>query len=143
MKLVDANVLLYAVNRQARHHEAARAWLTAALSGGETIGLPWVSLLAFIRISTSARIFPTPLSTREAMEVVTAWLAAPSAVVVHPGVRHAEVLGRLLERAGTAGNLTTDAHLAALALEHGGQVASFDRDFERFDVAVMVPDASR
>ncbi|MDN5789355.1 MAG: PIN domain-containing protein [Micrococcales bacterium] len=139
MKLVDANVLLYATNRQARPHDAAHAWLTNALAGGEAVPLPWVGLLAFIRVSTSPRILAAPLTAADAMTIMSAWLAAPSAVTVHPTARHAGLLAGLLEQAGTAGNLTTDAHLAALALEHGAQVVTFDRDFARFGVGVFVP----
>ena len=116
MKSVDGNVLLYAVNRQAIEHKAAHRWLTGALSGNEVVGLPWVSLLAFIRLSTSRRIFASPLPPADAMTVVESWLAQPAAVTVEPTTRHTSVLRGLLEQAGTAGNLTTDAHIAALAI---------------------------
>jgi uncharacterized protein len=139
VKIVDAIVLLYAVNRQSVGHEAARRWLTGALSGNEVVGLPWVSLLAFIRMSTSRRIFASPLPAADAMSVVESWLAQPAAVTVEPTTRHTSVLRGLLEQAGTAGNLTTDAHLAALAIEHGATVVTFDRDFERFDIRVHLP----
>ena len=139
MKIVDANVLLYAVNRQAPEHEGANRWLTAALSGNEAVGLPWVSLLAFIRISTNPKVFPAPLAAADACSVVESWLDQPAAVATEPTSRHAAVLRGLLERAGTAGNLTTDAHLAALAIEHGAELATFDRDFARFDVRVHRP----
>lgn len=139
MNVVDANVLLYAVNRQSAHHDAARSWLTAALSGGEVVGLPWVSLLAFIRVSTSRRIFQSPLTPADAMSVVESWTAQPAVVPVEPTSRHLPILRGLLEQAGTAGNLTTDAHVAALAIEHGAQIVSFDRDFERFGIRLHVP----
>lgn len=139
MRIVDANVLLYAVNRQSPQHDSAHGWLTEALSGRESIGLPWVSLLAFIRISTNPRVFPHALPVAEACAVVESWSGAPAAVPVHPTSRHASLLRGLLQQAGTAGNLTTDAHLAALALEHGATVVTFDRDFERFDVGVHRP----
>ena len=139
MKIVDANVLLYAVNRQSVEHAAAHRWLTGALSGNEVVGLPWVSLLAFIRLSTSRRIFAAPLPPADAMTVVESWLAQPAAVTVEPTIRHSSVLRGLLVQAGTAGNLTTDAHIAALAIEHGATVVTFDRDFERFDVGVELP----
>jgi hypothetical protein len=90
-------------------------------------------LLAFLRLSTRRGIFPNPLSIDDALRVIERWLGHPQAQVVHPGERHPEILGRLLRSAGTAGNLTTDAHLAALAIEHGATVLSFDRDFARFD----------
>jgi toxin-antitoxin system PIN domain toxin len=139
VNIVDANVLLYAVNRQSLQHQAAHRWLTDALSGNEVVGLPWVSLLAFIRLSTSRRIFASPLPAADAMKVVESWLAQPAAVTVEPTTRHTSVLRGLLEQAGTAGNLTTDAHIAALAIEHGGTVVTFDRDFERFDIRVQLP----
>lgn len=134
MKLVDANVLLYSVNQSARQHTAARDWLSAALVRTEAVALPWVCLLAFLRLSTSSRIFDRPLTIGDAFDAVDGWLAAPAAVPVHPGPRHAAVLRSLLAGAGTAGNLTTDAHLAALAVENDAEVVTFDRDFGRFDV---------
>lgn len=140
MKLVDANVLLYAINQDSRDHEPAHRWLTAALSGTEAVAFAWVCLLAFVRISTSARAFERPLSIGDATDVVESWLAQPAAVVVEPTPRHLGLLRGLLDNAGTAGNLTNDAHLAALALEHGAQVVSFDRDFARFGVTVEVPE---
>jgi toxin-antitoxin system PIN domain toxin len=139
MKIVDANVLLYAVNRQSPHHDAAHGWLQKALLGRESIGLPWVSLLAFIRIATHPRIFPRALPVTEACAVVEVWTSAPGAVAVEPTPRHTSILRGLLQQAGTAGNLTTDAHLAALALEHGAEVVTFDRDFARFEVGVHRP----
>lgn len=132
MKIVDANVLLYAVNADAHHHEASRTWLDGALSGSDRVGLAWSPLLAFVRLATSARLFAPPLTTTQAMAQVSDWLGAPSAVVVHPTARHADVLGSLLDGAGTSGNLTNDGHLAALAREHRGQIVSYDTDFARF-----------
>jgi uncharacterized protein len=130
--VVDANVLLYAVDRASAHHGPALDWLDRALAGTETVALAWVALLAFIRLSTSAAVFPTPLSTEQAMVQVEAWLSAPAAVVAQPTPRHASLLRGLLRDSGTAGNLTTDAHLAALALEYGADIVSYDRDFARF-----------
>lgn len=132
MQLVDANVLLYAVNRASHHHRVARRWLDTALSGGATVGFAWVVVLAFVRLSTHPAVFPTPLSGADALGLVRDWLAQPSAIVVEPAGRHTEVLGQLLAATGTAGNLVNDAHLAALALEHGGEIVSFDADFSRF-----------
>lgn len=139
MKIVDANVLLYAVNRQSQHHDASRDWLLRHLSGSEAVGLPWSSLLAFVRISTSRRVFEAPLSASQAMIVVERWLEAPVAITLEPTARHTGLLRSMLEKSGTAGNLTTDAHLAALAVEHAAEVVTFDRDLERFGVAVVVP----
>jgi uncharacterized protein len=130
--IVDANVLLYAVDRASAHHEPSLSWLDTALAGAETVGLAWVVLLAFIRIATSATVFPNPLTADEATDQVEAWLAAPAAVVATPTPRHASLLRGLLRDTGTAGNLTTDAHLATLSLEHGADVVSYDRDFARF-----------
>lgn len=132
MKVVDANVLLYAVNEDAPLHDRARGWLDRALGGRETVGFAWVALLAFLRLSTRADLFPRPLSLDEAMGTVEAWLSAPAAIVVEPTPRHPSVLRGLLEPFGTAANLVNDAHLAAIAVEHGAEVVSFDRDLGRF-----------
>jgi toxin-antitoxin system PIN domain toxin len=130
--IVDANVLLYAVDSAAAHHEQAVSWLDAALGGREAVGLAWLPLLAFIRIGTNASILPHPMTADDAADQVERWLAAPAAVVVDPTARHAGVLHGLLRESGTGGNLTTDAHLAALAIEHGADIVSYDRDFARF-----------
>lgn len=132
MLLVDANVLLYAVNRDSPRHSEARTWLEEHLVGGEPVGFAWIALLAFVRISTLPGLSPSPLPVASALDLVDDWLGAPTAITVHPTSRHAAVLGGLLREAGTAGNLTSDAHLAALAIEHGATVCSFDRDFDRF-----------
>ena len=132
MVLVDANVLVYAINEDSPLHHVARRWLRAALSGGETVGFAWLVVVAFLRIATLRGAFPRPLSVSDALDVVDDWLAAPMATTVHPTARHAAVLRNLLVAAGTGGNLITDAHLAALALEHGASLASFDREFGRF-----------
>jgi toxin-antitoxin system PIN domain toxin len=130
--IVDANVLLYAVDRASAHHDRSLAWLDTALGGTEAVGLAWIALLAFIRIGTNASILPNPMTPDEAMGQIEAWLGAPAAVIAQPSPRHASLLRGLLRETGTAGNLTTDAHLAALALEHGADIVSYDRDFARF-----------
>ena len=132
MILPDANILLYAVDEQSAHHGRARDWLEDALAGTETVGLAWVSLLAFIRLSTLHGLFVAPLTAGQAVDSVDSWLAQPAARIVHPGPRHQELLRELLAVAGTAGNLVTDAHLAALAIENGALLATSDRDFGRF-----------
>lgn len=133
MVVVDANVLLYAANTASPDHEVSRAWLDESLAGSETVGLPWLSLLAFLRIGTHPRAFPTPLPVDDATEQVRLWLAEPAAFVVHPTTRHIDVVAGLLRQAGRGGNLVPDAHLAALAVEHDATVVSFDRDFARFE----------
>ena len=132
MKLVDANVLLHAVNSDASEHMTARDWLEKRLNGTEPVAFAWVVLLAFIRVATRDGVFPSPLSIAEGFDHVEAWLGQSAAVVLHPTLRHAFVLRGLLESAGSAGNLVSDAHVAALAVEHGATVVSFDRDFGRF-----------
>ena len=132
MHLVDANVLLYAVNADAAHHERSRRWLDDALSGADTVAFAWIALLAFVRLSTNAGLFPSPLAVDAAMDRVDAWLSAAPSVVLEPTVDHAQVVRRLLAGVGVGGNLVNDAHLAALAIEHRCGVVSFDNDFSRF-----------
>ncbi len=132
MQLVDANVLLYAVNQASPNHERSKAWLDGALAGHEAVGFTWVVLLAFLRLSTHPAVFPRPLDAGQATDLVRAWLSQPAAMVAEPTTRHAEVLAGLLGEAGSAGNLVNDAHLAALAIEHGATITTFDADFGRF-----------
>lgn len=132
MNVVDANVLIYAVNSSAEHHADSRRWLDGALSGNDTVGFSWISLLAFVRLSTKVGLFPAPLTIDAATEQVRAWLSAPSAVMVEPTPRHFEVWSGLLAAVGTGGNLVNDGHLAALAIEHRAQVRTYDSDFGRF-----------
>lgn len=132
MFVVDANVLLYAVNRSTPQHRDALSWLDDALSGQEPVGFAWVALLAFLRISTRAGVLPRPLDVEDGLAVIGAWLGAAPATVVAPTARHLAILGGLLTERGIGGNLSTDAHLAALAIEHGATMVSFDRDFGRF-----------
>jgi len=138
------NVLLYAVDSASVHHEESLEWLEQSLSGAETVGLSWVVLLAFIRIATNPAIYPNSLGVDDATAQVQAWLSAPAAVVAAPTARHGEVLRGLLVQTGTAGNLTTDAHLAALAIEHRAAIVSYDRDFGRFEgLRHRLPSAAR
>ena len=133
MRVVAANVLLYAVNEDSPHHRVARSWLDRALRGSEAVGFAWVVLLAFLRLSTRPGLFPAPLTLDEAADAIELWLDQPPAVVLEPTERHVRLLRGLLDRSGTAANLVNDAHLAALALEHGAALVSFDRDFARFE----------
>lgn len=140
MVVVDANVLLDAVNQSAPNHRRAKRWIESALGREEAVGFSWVALLAFLRIATLPALSPAPLSVAAALEVLADWLEAGPATVVEPTARHASVLGGLLLESGTAGNLVTDAHLAALAVEHGARLCIFDRDFNRFaGVASFAP----
>lgn len=132
MRVVDANVLLYGVNADTRHHLSSRQWLDEALSGADTVGFTWLAVTAFVRISTKEGLFERPLTTSEAVEQVRHWLDAPGARIVEPGVQHATILERLLNDVGTGGNLVSDAHLAAVAIEHRADVISFDANFGRF-----------
>ena len=132
MKLVDANLLVYSVNDNAPEHDLARKWLEETLAGDETVGFAWIVLIAFLRLTTRAPIFAKPLPTAKALDLMEGWLSQPCATIVHPGERHFEILRKLLLPLGTAGNITTDAHLAAIAIEHGAEVCSTDGDFRRF-----------
>ena len=130
--LVDANLLLYAVDRGSPFHDAARAWLRDQLNGGSRVGLPWQSLISFLRLVTNPRLFDQPLSAADAWACVTDWLAAEVVWVPRPGDRYAQVLGDLVLRHDVRGNLVPDAELAALAVEHGLAIYSADSDFARF-----------
>jgi toxin-antitoxin system PIN domain toxin len=132
VKLPDVNLLLYAYDSRSPRHSPARHWLERALSGAETVGLAWNVLLAFIRLSTRPAVVENPYSVEEAIGLVESWLAQPCTTMVHPTERHAVLLRELLAPLGTAGNLTSDAHLAALAIEHGATLCSSDVDFSRF-----------
>jgi uncharacterized protein len=133
VKLPDVNLLIYAIDEASPKHESARPWLERTLSGAEAVGFAWAVLLGFLRISTSAAILEQPLSLAESLDCVDGWLEQPCATVPAPTERHAGLLRRLLEPLGAAGNLTSDAHLAALAIEHGAELCSCDTDFARFD----------
>jgi hypothetical protein len=132
VKLVDVNLLLYALDSSSPRHDAAYRWVQETLSDSETVAFAWVVLLAFLRLATNPAVFERPLSFEEAAEHVDRWLARPCATVIEPTERHLARLRQLLEPLGTVGNLTSDAHLAALAIEHGAVLYSCDSDFARF-----------
>ena len=132
MKLVDLNLLVYAVNRDSPAHASAKSWILSALSAEEPIVLCWAVLLGFLRITTQHRILSKPLTAERAIEVVDGWVNHPLVRIIGPGPDHWRILQHLLTETGVAGNLTTDAHLAALAIEHGFELCSTDRDFSRF-----------
>jgi uncharacterized protein len=131
--LVDANLLLYAVNEDDARSARAREWLTEQLNGSRRVALPWQSLGAFLRISTHPRAWARPLNSATACSLVDDWLSAPAAWVPSPEGRHAAILADLITRHEMAGNLITDAMLVALAIEHGLTIYSADSDFARFD----------
>lgn len=133
MIVPDANLLIYAVNREAPAHSESRAWLEKTLSGSTPVGMSWLVLVAFIRITTHPRILQRPLSSLQALDFVGGWLEQPFVTPLNPGERHWLILSRLLRSHGAGGNLTNDAHLAAIAIEHGGTLCSVDHDFQRFD----------
>lgn len=130
--LVDANLLVYASDADSPHHARARAWLEAALSGVVPVGLAWLVVLAFLRVTTRPGIMRRPQTPEQALGTIEDWLAQPYVSLVGPGDHHWPLLRNLLKTTGTAGNLVADAHLAALAIEHGWTVYSADNDFKRF-----------
>lgn len=132
MILVDANVLIYAYSPTSREHGMARAWLAEALSRPEPVRLAWTSVLAFMRILTSTRIFRRPLSIQEAIRIVDSWFEQPAVDWLQPGSRHWAILSELLSKGQARGPLVMDAHLAALAIEHGATLCTTDKDFLRF-----------
>lgn len=132
MKVVDLNVLLYAVNADAPHHGRAKAWWESALGDDEPVGLAWPVVLGFLRLATRSGILPRPLNPRQALDVVQEWIEHPQVTMLLPGAGHWATFRSLVEAAGLAGNLTTDAHLAALALEYDATLCSTDADFSRF-----------
>ena len=132
MRLVDLNILLYAVNADSAPHRRARRWVEDVIGAGESVALPWVVILGFLRIATSRQVFRKPLDPDEAIAVVDGWLARPNVVPLSPGPDHWRIVRSLVSATGSAGSLTTDAHLAALALEHGCELCSTDTDFARF-----------
>jgi len=132
MIIPDVNLLLYAYNEQSRAHESAKQWWENLLSDTATVGLAWVVILGFIRISTNPKLAQSPLKVSDATDIVQSWMARHQTITIDPGHRHSEILFYLLDAIGSAGNLTTDAHLAALAIEHQAELHSCDPDRGRF-----------
>lgn len=131
--LLDANLLIWAHHEQFDQHPAARAWLEREMSGNPLVGIPWPSILAFLRLSTHPRALRRPISIELAWSVVQGWLGRSNVQIPVPTERHEEILGRLLARGKATGNHTTDAHLATLAIEWGAELLSADRDFARYE----------
>lgn len=132
MILVDANLLLYAEDTLSEHHQAARIWWDTQLSGAEPVCLCWPVLTAFIRLGTNLRLHRRPLSLKEAVERVQSWLDQPCVRMIHPGEQHWAIFQAMLRDGKAIGSLVSDAHLAALALEHNCVLQSTDADFARF-----------
>ena len=130
--LIDANLLVYAHVASFEQHQRARAWLDEQLNGSAVVGLPWPSLLAFLRLVTNPRMFDRPESPAQAWAQVQGWLSCETAWIPQPGEGHAALLGEILALPGIHANLIPDAHLAVLAIEHGLTVCSTDSDFARF-----------
>lgn len=133
MKIVDVNVLLYAVNPDTDPDGGIRRWWEQALNGDESIGLPWMVLSGFLRIATNPRVYPQPMTVDQALDQVDRWLSSEVVTTISEKPEHWSNLRNILGETGTAGNLTTDAHLAALAITHDATLASCDNDFARFD----------
>lgn len=132
MILPDVNVLVHAHNTDSPVHDRARRWWEACLAGSEGVGLAWVTILGFVRVTTNRKILLRPLAVGDVLDRIASWLELPHVHVPHPSERHFEKLRESLLRLGTAGNLTTDAHLATLAIERGYVLYSTDADFSRF-----------
>lgn len=132
MLIPDVNLLLYAHDTQSLRHSAAKEWWETLLGSQRPVGVAWVTILGFLRLTTHPKVSQNPLTPKMAIETVQSWFEVPSVRIVTPGEQHAAILFRLLEEVGVAGNLTTDAHLAALAIEYKAELASTDTDFARF-----------
>ena len=144
MIILDANVLLYAYSSESPQHASCKTWLAAALSGTEQIGLPWQTLLAFVRIATHPKVFNHPITMDRAATIVNSWLARPQVVELNPGGNFWRTLQQQLRVAQVRGPLVTDAALAAMVLEQGGILCTTDRDFRRFDgLKILDPTATR
>ena len=144
MTLIDVNLLLYAYDADSPRHVAARRWLTAELSSGRPVRLALISVLAFVRIASDRRVFTQPLAPSEACALVESWLDRPNVRLLQPGPRTWQLLRRVCEEGQARGPMVMDAHVAALALEHGPRIATTDRDFSRFpDLEILNPLGTR
>lgn len=132
MILTDANLLIFAYNEHSPEFDSARAWLTKCLSSSKPFAFSWLSIMAFVRVTTNKKLFIKPYSTKEAFEVVENWLSAPGSLILAPGDEHLSIVKRLATESGIYGTGLTDAHVAALAIEHGVTLASSDSDFAKF-----------
>jgi uncharacterized protein len=132
MKIPDVNLLLYSVNQRSPNHKRASRWLEAAFDESGGVGFAWIVLVGFIRLSTRQNVMPAPLPLGDALALVDGWLRHPRAKIINPGDHQPDLFARLLLTVGAGGNLTNDAHLAAIAMEHSGTVATFDKDFKKF-----------
>ena len=132
MILLDVNLLVYAYDETSKYHAKARSWWEFQLNGSIMVGLSWVGLLGFIRLLTNPRIYENPYAPPEILAIVRSWLEQPHVKIIHPSEQHFTLLANLIGQIGTAGNLTTDAHLAALAIERGLILQTTDSDFARF-----------
>jgi toxin-antitoxin system PIN domain toxin len=132
MKILDVNLLLYALDSRSAHHANARNFLDRVLNTDETVGLPWTVILGFLSMVTNARVFPQALTSEQATAVLDAWLSRPNVEAIDPGPEHWSIMRDLMRESGTAGSLVSDAHLAALAIERGAELCSADADFGRY-----------
>ena len=133
MTVLDANILIYAWNKDSPHHPTIRNWVEDLFSGEDRVGIPWVTVWAFLRLTTNPRVVPNPITADQAFDIVDQWLASPNVVMLHPESRHAEILRKLVVQSQATGPLLTDAVLAAIAIEQGATLASTDQDFSRFN----------
>ena len=132
MIIPDVNLLIFAYNRDAQHHQSAKEWLQDLMRSGKPVGLPWVVISGFIRISTHPKLLKEPVTVEEAIGITRSWLASDNVRIIEPGSRFRDLFFVGIEKLGTAGNLTTDAYLAALAIEYQAELHSCDTDFHRF-----------
>lgn len=132
MKTPDVNVLVNSANQASPQYDLSRSWLKEATSGGQLVGFPWISLAGFLRLATSPQVVSDPLPPAKALAAIDTWLSIPGAQLVGPGRQHLSILGRLMLEHDIKGGAVTDARLAAIAIEHGATLATFDTDFHRF-----------